>query len=623
MRLSQKLVLFVLAAAVLPLGGVGFWVLGASERELLARLEREQAARASAGADAVAGALVGALSAVQTTAALFDWPALSKAEAEGGLRLLYAQSDAIAGVLLHDPARAEAERPAPVGGLAGRAAFDLASGAERLRGATPFAALARHGEKGRVTASAPVVGEGGQPVLPVAVQVSEGPQAAFVAAELVLGGVLPLLKDRAGEAARVDLLDADGRVLASSDGGARLLEPLDEARLHGGRSRRASARVKDLGGMRVLVSLPEDVALAPVRELRRTVLAGAGATLLLLVVAALLFVRGVVGRLGGVARVADAFARGDLSQRAPAAGADELAELARTFNAMGAELEAARTRLTRWNDELRLRVDEATADLRAAQAALLEAQKLAAIGQLGAGVAHEINNPLCGILGNAQLMLLERDPSDDEWELLKSIEESAKRCREITSNLLRFAQSGGAAALRRTDLNAVVRSALQLDARAHPESGVQLEAVLAPGALEVLGDPGQLAQLLQALLSNARTAVQKAPERRVTVSTRVDGSDARLAVEDTGKGIKPEHLPRVFEPFFTTKDVWSNIGLGLSVAYRVAKDHGGRLEVASEEGRGATFTLTLPQYDPSRVPAPAASPAAPPTVGGTGVGIVG
>jgi len=342
----------------------------------------------------------------------------------------------------------------------------------------------------------------------------------------------------------------------------------------------------------------------------------------LLALAGVAFAGRLSRRLAGLTTAAQAFGRGELGFRLPVAGADEVAMLSGAFNAMGEELARARDKLTTWNDELKARVDAATAELRAAQAQLLEAQKLAAIGQLGAGVAHEINNPLTGILGNAQLLMLDHAEGDPDFEVLRSIEESAKRCRDITQNLLRFSQSQGQAQLRPVELNAVVRGALALEGPRCAEAQVTLEAQLAPGPLEVLGDADQLAQVLAQLCTNARTAVAGRPERRITVSTGADAGRVTLTVADTGKGIAPEHLGRIFEPFFTTKDVWSNIGLGLSVAYRVATEHQGRLEVSSELGKGARFTLSLPAHDPSLRPTPRGGEASPQSAGGRGTGVV-
>jgi C4-dicarboxylate-specific signal transduction histidine kinase len=307
-----------------------------------------------------------------------------------------------------------------------------------------------------------------------------------------------------------------------------------------------------------------------------------------------LFTRTLSRRIEAVALGARAFGTGDLAKRVPESGADEVAELARSFNAMGGELLVARKKLERWNEELQQKVEERTAELKAAQAQLLEAQKLAAIGQLGAGVAHEINNPLAGILGNAQLLLLDRPESDRDVALLKKIESLAKRAKEITANLLRFSQQRAQAEARPIDLNKLVPETLTLvETQIHAE-GIELVHQSAPGPAKVSGDAGHLAQVLLNLVSNARTAMLKSAQKRLTVSTAVEGDQVLLKVADTGKGISDKDLPRIFEPFFTTKDVWSNVGLGLSVSFRIASEHKGRIDVATAVGKGSTFTVSLP-----------------------------
>jgi C4-dicarboxylate-specific signal transduction histidine kinase len=328
--------------------------------------------------------------------------------------------------------------------------------------------------------------------------------------------------------------------------------------------------------------------------MRATVLESIGAALLLLLGFGFVFTRSLGLRIGRVAEGARALGRGEMSNRLPETGSDEMADLARTFNAMGGELEVARKKLLTWNEDLQRKVEERTDELKAAQAQLLEAQKLAAIGQLGAGVAHEINNPLAGILGNAQLLLLNRVAEDKDAPLLRKIEAQAKRAKEITSNLLRFSQQRPQADFKALDLNRVVKETLTLVETQIATEGVELCLELATGLPQVKGDAGHLAQVLLNLVANARTAMLKSQTRRLTVSTLADGDKVRLKVADTGKGIPEKDLPRIFEPFFTTKDVWSNVGLGLSVSFRLVEEHSGRIDVATEVGKGTCFTVCLP-----------------------------
>jgi C4-dicarboxylate-specific signal transduction histidine kinase len=261
---------------------------------------------------------------------------------------------------------------------------------------------------------------------------------------------------------------------------------------------------------------------------------------------------------------------------------------------MANELQAARGRLEGWNEELRREVELRTRELREAQAQLVEAQKLAALGQLGGGVAHEINNPLTGILGNAQLLLATLPAEAEGRDLIEKIEALARRCRDVTQNLLRFSQQGKEPVFRTVDLNRIAREALSLSTEQARTVGVVVETAFEePGPL-VRADAGHLQQVALHLVANAHAACLGRPGARVRVATRREGDLALLEVRDEGKGIPAEHLGRIFEPFFTTKELWSNVGLGLSVSWRIVAEHGGRIEVESRVGEGSTFTVRLP-----------------------------
>jgi signal transduction histidine kinase len=216
-------------------------------------------------------------------------------------------------------------------------------------------------------------------------------------------------------------------------------------------------------------------------------------------------------------------------------------------------------------------------------------------------VAHEINNPLTGILGHAQLLLEEWPLGDAKREPVEKIEQLARRCRDVTQKLLRFSQQRIEPDLQPLDLNRVVADALTLAEGQIRAAGIALEVDAAEPAPWVRGDAGHLAHVVLNLLSNARTACLGLEGRRIAVSTQVAGREARLAVRDDGKGIAPEVMPRIFEPFFTTKDLWSNVGLGLSVTYRIVAEHGGRIDVESRPGQGSAFTVVLPVVAPPAV----------------------
>ena len=225
---------------------------------------------------------------------------------------------------------------------------------------------------------------------------------------------------------------------------------------------------------------------------------------------------------------------------------------------------------------------------------MVETEKMAAVGQLAGGVAHEINNPLGGILAFAQLM--KRDPGRTEADLesLDLIEESAIRCKRIVESLLRFSRHSRVEDLRPFDLTRCVEDAVYLfKAQLKQAPKAKLELKLAQRLPQVHGDPSQLAQVVLNLLQNSLQALP-GQDGTITVETGEANYRCYFRVTDTGCGIKPEHLPHVFEPSFTTKPPGQGTGLGLAIAYRIVEDHGGTFDVESTPGHGATFTVLLP-----------------------------
>ena len=266
---------------------------------------------------------------------------------------------------------------------------------------------------------------------------------------------------------------------------------------------------------------------------------------------------------------------------------------ARRMRQMSDELAAANSRLV------------ATVDrLKATQAQLLQAEKLSAIGQLVAGVAHELNNPLTSVIGYAQLLQEEvreartADPSRPAVDLshdLRRIAEEAERAATIVRNLLAFARRQTAARAEQ-DIADVMSRVLSLRAYEFRLSAIELATDFEPDLPPVLGDGGQLQQALLNLLLNAEQAMRGHPARRIRVGARhVPEADAvELFIADSGHGIPDENLRRIFDPFFTTREVGEGTGLGLSICYGIVRDHGGQISVESRVGQGTTFKVLLP-----------------------------
>jgi PAS domain S-box-containing protein len=224
---------------------------------------------------------------------------------------------------------------------------------------------------------------------------------------------------------------------------------------------------------------------------------------------------------------------------------------------------------------------------------MLQQERLASLGLLAAGVAHEINTPLTGISSYTQL-LLDDDAGGAGREMLEKIEAQSRRASGITRSLLSLARPGEAE-FQPLDLNDAVRDVLQLFEPQVRRSAVRLRSELAETLPAVRGDKGKLQQVLLNLLLNARDAVSH--EGEIAVSTSVESGSVVLEVADDGSGIPEEDLPRIFDPFFTTKGRGKGTGLGLSITFGIVREHGGRIRADSPPGEGACFRVELPTVD--------------------------
>jgi len=307
---------------------------------------------------------------------------------------------------------------------------------------------------------------------------------------------------------------------------------------------------------------------------------------------AVLFIWVVVYRpvkelIQGMHRVAD----GDLDYRLPVRSDDELGELAASFNKMTAEVAGAHA-------EIEEQVRKKTLELERVYKTLLTTEKMASVGKLAATVAHEINNPLFGILTYARLVLralLKHElPGRDELvEQLGIIERESKRCGDLVKNLLTF---GRQAPSHRepNDVTTIVHRAVALVKHKLDLQSIGLKENLAPDLPPVDCDANQIQQALLVLLVNASEAMGQGGA--IEVSTEFDPDSGRVAlrVKDTGSGIPEDVLPHIFDPFFTTKEDQLRTGLGLAVAHSIVEQHAGEISVRSTPGKGTEFTVALP-----------------------------
>jgi two-component system NtrC family sensor kinase len=219
--------------------------------------------------------------------------------------------------------------------------------------------------------------------------------------------------------------------------------------------------------------------------------------------------------------------------------------------------------------------------------------RMASIGQLASGIAHEINNPLTGVIGFSQL-LLERDVPDDIREDLGVIHEEAKRASAVVKNLLTFARKHPPIK-QLTNVNGIIEKVLELRAYEQRANDIQVNKQLAPDLPEIIADYFQLQQVFLNIILNAEYFMIEAHRRgMLTITTEKVGGSVKISFADDGPGIPKENLGRLFDPFFTTKEVSKGTGLGLSVCHGIITEHGGKIFAESEWGQGATFVVELP-----------------------------
>ena len=232
-------------------------------------------------------------------------------------------------------------------------------------------------------------------------------------------------------------------------------------------------------------------------------------------------------------------------------------------------------------------------ELRATQEQLVQSGKMAAAGRLAGGVAHELNNPLGGILGFAQAALLDTKEDAQIYKDLKAIEEATLHCKEIVSGLLNFSrQTKGE--FKEVDVNKAIEATLALVNHQTKLQNIEIVKDLNSRLSKVTGNFNQLQQVFLNMVTNARDAMLEGGKLFITTRNIARGKKVEATFLDTGSGIPEEHMDKLFEPFFTTKEPGKGVGLGLSVSYGIIKDHGGEIEVRNRKGGGVEFKIILP-----------------------------
>ena len=280
---------------------------------------------------------------------------------------------------------------------------------------------------------------------------------------------------------------------------------------------------------------------------------------------------------------------------------EELDELARSFDVMRDRLRVALGEINQFTQKLETKVEERTLQLKAAQKRLQHSERLASLGQLSASVAHEINNPVSGVLNLSMLMqrMLKEDgipPGrlEEFRKYLGLVTNETSRVGRIVSDLLAFSRRSKPQRAP-ADLNQIVRMTLSLAQHKLKLSNVTVELALSENLPSVFCDYSQIQQVVLNLVLNAAEATQAKGGGTVAITANAHSAAmVHLTVSDNGEGIRPENLARIFDPFFTTKSEGKGVGLGLAVSYGIVQAHGGDIEVKSVVGEGTTFIVSLP-----------------------------
>lgn len=331
----------------------------------------------------------------------------------------------------------------------------------------------------------------------------------------------------------------------------------------------------EVGDLVAGVQIPKAAAYLTARELLNNLMIVA---LVLLIVAAILSLFGsrlITRPLERLSEATKVVAKGQFDIQVSSSSRDEIGDLAQSFNQMTSEL------------------DTREKALKDAQAALIQSEKLAAFGQLGAGIAHEIKNPLAGILGLTQLSLRKMDKDAPLYKNLTIIEKETNRCTTIIQNLLKFARQEKVA-FEPVDINQVAQDAMAIVEHQLKMNKVTLSKDFAAGLPMISGNANQIQQVLINIMINAQQALEGTPGEVKIATHTSNNSHIQVNVSDTGPGIPADLQTKIFEPFFTTKEVGKGTGLGLSVSYGIVKEHKGEIKVESSPKKGTNFKITFP-----------------------------
>lgn len=308
---------------------------------------------------------------------------------------------------------------------------------------------------------------------------------------------------------------------------------------------------------------------------------------------AFLLSRLVVTPLKNLVRATHIVARGNYSHAVDIYSKDEIGELSDAFNQMTYFLRKSRDQIIDYSKQLEHAVEDRTQKLKKREQELIRSEKFAAVGELVAGIAHELNNKLTPILGYIQIFQM-TNTNEDFNEPIQIIEESATNAKKIVESLLKFSRTESPTQTE-CQLNISLEKTLRLVEPLIKKQQIVLEQHLDPNLPFISADESQISQVFLNILNNAIHATEENSNPVISIKSYFDEEQVYFSFSDNGHGINEKHLLRVFDPFFSTKKVGEGTGLGLSISYGIIKAHKGNIQLESEPHKGTTFIITLPR----------------------------
>lgn len=425
-------------------------------------------------------------------------------------------------------------------------------------------------------------------------QIVSGNKSVVVSATIRLDNLMELV--RRSKIFETYLIDAHGEVLVSSvpdhNGQGQELDWIpDLASLQYQQSAGISKEYKYLGkdmvggfsrvgygGLVAATQIPMSAAYLSARELLQDLFVIALILLSSAAILGLVWSNRLMGPIKRLSKATEVLGKGHYDIHVDVTSRDEIGGLAKSFNHMVDELQVREYDLIEANNQL------------------VQAAKMAAFGELGAGIAHEVKNPLAGILGLSQLSMRRLKSDDPIYDNLLRIEFETKRCRDIIDNLMRFARQEKVDFIA-IDVNSVIKNAISIVDHQLTINGVKIEQQLADELPKIMGDGNQIQQIVMNFMINAQQAMQEKPGIVKLSTSLIEDDLIEMRISDTGPGIPEEIQDKIFQPFFTTKEAGKGTGLGLSVTYGIIKDHMGTVSIESQAGKGATFVVRFPVAD--------------------------